>query len=168
MKKLILLSSVFIGLCLGAQARAADWLWAGASPWVYNNADGQWYFMQSNNSAVWMFGANTFELAPAAGFSPASLAGRTVTVTNAFGNTTLTFTANNTYTEVSPDGTFHGEYRYSKTGNNIAIIVLLEDGVDGTMTAIEATFSTANNGTITGRSTSVGDTEDITGNFTIQ
>ncbi len=168
MKKLICLTSLFIGLFFGHQASATNWLWAGATPWVYNDDDSTWYFMQSIDSAVWILGVNSEELSPPVGNSPASVAGRTfiITVTGE-GEATVTFDTNTAYTEVTSDGTSTGSYRYVKTGNDSALIVLLSDDSDGDITSVDATFATTSSGAVNGRSTSINDTETITGTFSV-
>lgn len=169
MKKLALLTLILGSLFAGIQAKAAGWLWAGESPWVYNNDDGQWYYMQAYDSAVWLFGTNAVELAPPAGNAPATMANRRmeVAVIDEPGSAIFVFNADNTYSETNPDGSFTGEYRYSKTGNDSAMMVLFEnDDID--ITVVEFHFATASSGTLEAVTAGGFEREEVSGSFTLE
>lgn len=165
MKKLIAIVSLLSAISFMQQARALEWVYAGQAPWVYNNEDSTWYYMQAFQGGVWFFGAQTFEIVPPQGFAPGNIAGRRVTVETPGELISISFSADGTYVETSNGETFSGTYSYAKTGNNTATLVLLENSQSGNIAAVTLTFDSTGSGSLEGRSTEVSQTNPLSALF---
>lgn len=169
MKKSILFTTLLLALSFGVKANATSWLYAGQSPWIYDFDSSLWFYCQSIDDSVWMVnGANSFVLAPPAGFAPASVEGRTFVATTSEGTTTIQFLANNQYTESNLEGTSSGTYRYSKNGENTALLVFLENSQWATITVVDVTFASSSSGTAAGRTTEIDGTDTVSATFVLQ
>lgn len=159
-----------MGLVFCQQASAVQWMWGGLAPWIFNNEDKTWYFVGSANSSVILFGGNSnILLAAPQGNSPASLTGSSIEPTIPdLGTSVFNFTSATRYEENNPSGNFSGDYRYVKTGNNTALLVLLEDFSGGNIVVADLVFTSPNEGTLSGRTTDIGDTSTFEGTFVIR
>lgn len=166
--KVVLIFVFMLSLITAKQAAALDWIWAGEAPWVYNQEDGEWYYMSSFDSAVWLFGqSEAIELAPAQGFSPASVLGQTLTLQTPLGSTSFQFQADGRYRESFGEDVVTGDYHYAKTGNNTALLTLLSDN-NGAIVVVTIDFSSVSEGSLSGRATDVFETNEVSGTFTLQ
>jgi len=156
-------------LACAVPAQALTWLYAAEAPWMYNQDDGQWYYLASFTGApVGLFGSgsNVIEVSPTQGFAPDFMGGRSILVQADIGSSTFELGTDGRYVETAEGEILTGSYYYAKTGNNTGLLNLLSDEAGG-LVVINLTFTEPANGSFSGRATDLGGTQEVFGSFTV-